>query len=422
MSPAISRHLILWTIALFVLVAIIWAKQAVLDEVTRASGKVIPSRQVQIIQNLEGGILAALLVKEGDVVEAQQILLHIDDTRFQADWQQKQLQKQSLQTRLLRLEAEASGQTWTQTSGVVSEQADFWQTEYALYQARANEQQAQQQVLQAQQQQQQQTLNRLQARYKQLKRSALLAQKELNITQPLVKQGVMSELELLKLQRQVNDLKGEQDNVGLDIPRVKASLNEAKQKKRQQSAQFKAQAQQQLSDTRSQLAVLVAGQQSHADRLKRTTVRAPLKGIIKRLKVNTVGGVLQPGMDLVEIVPLDDQLLIEAKVKPADIAFLYPGLTAKIKFSAYDFAIFGGLSAKLTHISADSIQDSDGQAYFLIRLRTQQNFLQHKTAKQNLPILAGMTVQVDMLMGQKTVLDYILKPIQRIRDKALREP
>jgi len=412
-------HWILWCIILFFVSFLFWANQAELNQVTRAQGRVIPSQHIQIIQNLEGGILSYIHIQEGDSVNHNQALLTIDDTRFQADWQTNQLKMQQLQMQWQRLQAQAQLQTANYQGPLSDSQYHYWQQEYALYKAEQASFDAEQNTLKQQQIQRQQQIESLKSQLIQLRYQHGLVKKELNITRPLVKQGVLSELELLQLQRQLSQLQGKKDKIKRDIPRAKASLSEVTHNMVQTQASYRANAQRQRNQVENELQILQTKQKTLHDRLQRTIVRSPVKGIIKRLKVNTIGGVLSPGMDLIEIVPDSKKIIIEAHIRPADIAFLYMGQTAQIKFSAYDFAIFGGLSAKLSHISADSIQDPHGSAYFLIRLQTQTNTL--SSLSQNLPILPGMTVNVELLNGRKTILNYLLKPIQKIRARALRE-
>jgi adhesin transport system membrane fusion protein len=229
----------------------------------------------------------------------------------------------------------------------------------------------------------------------------------------------MSEVDLLRLQREAATLKGELETTRLRIPRAESAVAEAEQKIEELTVSFRTQALAELNEIQAELSRLGESERALADRVTRTAVRSPVKGTIKRLNVATIGGVVQPGVDLVEIVPLEDTLLIEARIRPADIAFLHPGQAAMIKFTAYDFAIFGGLKAHLEHISADTMLDSHGEAFFLIRLRTERNYLGKKS--EPLPIIPGMTVNIDILTGKKSVLDYLLKPLKRAQEKALRE-
>jgi adhesin transport system membrane fusion protein len=230
----------------------------------------------------------------------------------------------------------------------------------------------------------------------------------------------MSEVELLRLKRAVNDLKGEMDANRLAMPRIKASLNEVGQKISELTIQFRTDAAKQLSEVKAELGRTKEMIFSLKDRVTRTDVRSPVKGTIKQLKINTVGGIIQPGMDLVEIVPIEDNLLVEAKIRPADIAFLRPGQEAMIKLTAYDFSIYGGLPAKLERISADTITDDKDESFYLIYLRTEKNYIE-SMAKGRLEIIPGMTTTVDILTGKKTVLDYLLKPILKAKNEALRE-
>ena len=234
--------------------------------------------------------------------------------------------------------------------------------------------------------------------------------------------GAAARVDLVRLERQVADLEGQVNSVRLSIPRAEAALTEAKRRVDEKDATFRSDALGELNQRRNQFAAMAERIQAERDRVTRTEVRSPVRGTIKEVKVNTVGGVIRPGQDLIEIVPLEETLLIEARIRPADIAFLRPGQQAMVKITAYDFSIYGGLRASLEQISADAIKDERGdksETFFRIRLRTDKNSL--GTDEHPLPIIPGMTATVDILTGQKTVLDYLLKPIFKARDRALRE-
>jgi len=419
LRPRLFSHLLLWSIIVFVAVALAWSYYAEIDEVTRGSGKVIPSRQIQVVQNLEGGIVSELLVKEGDQVKPQQVLLRIDDTRFASSFQENQLQVYALQAKIARLQAESKNQIFSLPDHLEAQAQNFWLSEQTLYHSRRQELESAIAVLKQQLAQKKQEIQESRSRQGHLQRSYNLANKELKITRPLVKQGVMSEVELLRLERQVNELKGDMESNRLAIPRAQSALAEVKDKIEEIKVTFRTAATTELNRHQAQLSQMQASTSALEDRVTRTAVRSPVKGTIKKLKVNTIGGVVQPGMDLVEIVPLEDSLLIEAQIRPADIAFLHPGQNAMVKFTAYDFSIFGGLSARLEHISADSIVNERGEAFFLIRVRTERNYLGNQ--QNSLPIIPGMTISVDILTGRKTILNYLLKPLNRMRERALRE-
>jgi adhesin transport system membrane fusion protein len=418
-KPPFVSHLILWFTILFFLTAGVWAHYSTLDEVTRGIGKVIPSRHVQVVQNLEGGIISAILVKEGDIVEIDQVLLRIDDTRFSASMRESQVTFAAMEAKIARLTAEAQGKLFQFPRKLTSKQKERFRNEQALAQSRQQELQAGIAILNQQKKQKKYEVNELKAKQQQLQHSYNLAKRELKITEPLVRKGVMSEVDLLRLQREASMLKAELDSTRLRIPRAEAAITEAERKIEELKVGFQTRALTELNDIKEKLSRLFESKLALEDRVIRTAVRSPVKGTVKQLKINTIGGVVQPGMDLVEIVPLEDRLLIEAQIRPSDIAFLHPGQAAMIKFTAYDFSIFGGLKASLEHISADTIINERGEPFFLIRLRTERNSLGSQA--KLLPIIAGMTVNVDILTGKKSLLDYLLKPIKKAQQQALRE-
>ena len=416
---AIFGHLIIWFSLLFFVVAGVWANYAMLDEVTRGVGKVIPSSHVQVVQNLEGGIVSELLVKAGDVVDSGQILLRIDDTRFASSFRESQVKAQGLQAKIARLSAESQEIAFQIPKELPAEQRDVFQNEFSLAQSRQKEVQATLNILQQQKNQKQHEIGELRSKVGQLQRSYELVLKELRLTEPLVKKGLASEVELLRLQRQVSELKGGLDSTRLSIPRAESSVSETDRKMEELGVNFRTNAISELNDNKAELSRITQSNFALEDRVTRTAVRSPVRGTVKQVKVTTVGGVVQPGMDLIEIVPLEDKLLIEAQIRPADIAFLHPNQPAMVKLTAYDFSIFGGLPAHLEHISADSITNERGESFFLIRVRTERKYL--GAEDKPLPIMSGMTASVDILTGKKSLLDYLLKPIKKAHDQALRE-
>ncbi|WP_417499977.1 HlyD family type I secretion periplasmic adaptor subunit [Methylophaga sp.] len=417
-SSRVGHSLLLLT-ALFFICAFWWASITELDEVTRGQGKVIPSSKVQVIQNLEGGILSEVLVHEGDIANKDDVLLKIDDTRFSSSFRETQLKYWELLARKARLTAEMEGKPLELPEEVLKQQPALAASERALYQSRQLELQSNIDVLEQQVKQRQQELLENQAKLNKLTTSYDLSRQELEMSEPLVSVGVISEVELLRLKRATNDLRGEMETTRLAIPRIRSTLNEAKQKIKDTTLRFKSEAASQLSEVQSELAITKETTTSQEDRVRRTLVRSPVKGKIKQLKINTVGGVIQPGMDLVEIVPVEDNLLIEANIRPSDIAFLSPGQQAMVKLTAYDFSIYGGLPATLERISADTITNDEGESFYLIYLRTDKSYIE--SSKGPLEIIPGMTVTVDILTGKKTVLDYLFKPILKAKNEAMRE-
>lgn len=417
----IRYHLILVMAILFLTVALIWASFAKLDVVTVGQGKVIPSRNMQTVQNLEGGIVKDIKVHVGEVVEKDQVLMVIDDTRFISSLKEGETQIYALKAKALRLIAEASGQSPVFSEALQNQYPEYVQAEQELHESRKNEKQVRSNILDDELEQREKELEAMRSKKEQTKRSLALLEKELKLTRPLVKDGAVSEVELLRLERTVNDLAGELQQAELSIPKLEANVNSAKEKLKELDITFKTEALSELNGVRAELSRLEEGAKAAEDRVFRTTVRSPVRGTVNEVKVSTIGGIIQPGQDLVTIVPLDDTLLIEANIRPADIGFLRPGLPAVVKISAYDFSIYGGLDAIVEHISADTIMDEKDNPYYQIRVRTtKRNYLVGKQGEP-LQIIPGMSATVDILTGQKTVLEYLLKPIIKAKQSAMRE-
>lgn len=418
-----AGHLILVAVAVLLVVGLVWAALAEVDEVTHAEGQIIPSSQVQVVQNLEGGIVQEILVREGDVVDKGQILVRIDDTRFASSYQEGRLKYLALLAQVSRLIAETEGKPLQLPDEVKQDAPQLAEDARRLYHTRQQELASTVQILEQQRDQRRQELAEMRSLSGQLERSYALLREELVRTEPLAAEGVISQVELLRLKRQVNEIRGDLDGVRLRLPAARAALDEAESKIEDARIKFRTEAQAQLNEAKAELAATAENNTAALDRVTRTAVRSPMRGTVKRLKVSTVGGVVQPGMDLVEIVPLEDTLLVEAKVQPRDIAFLHPGQRAMVKLTAYDSTIYGALEATLEHISADAITQEDGRgeerSYYLIRVRT----LDRGYVKDgvSLPIIPGMTATVDVLTGRKSVLKYMLWPIERARERALRE-
>ena len=253
----------------------------------------------------------------------------------------------------------------------------------------------------------------------QLRKSISNAQKQMNITKPLLEQGLFPEVDYLRLERDLINLQGDVNALQLGMPRAQQASEEIQQKILQRKAEFHASALDELNLRRGELKSLQEAIEAGRDRVTRTDVRSPVRGTIKQININTIGGVIHSGESILEIVPLDDTLLIEARIRPADIAFLHPGQQAMVKITAYDFSIYGGMEGKVEQISADTILDERGESFFKVKLRTKSNTLSYRGAE--LPIIPGMMASVDIMTGEKTVLDYILKPILKAKQNALRE-
>ncbi len=415
-ATPIALHAIVWVTVVFILTAIVWVSFATLDEVAHAEGRVIPSSQVQIVQNLEGGIVADILVKTGDDVTEGQTLIRMDDTRFASSFNEGKLASQALEVMVVRLEAEIDGRPFALPDSFAPELAE---NERQLYESRQQELTSTLDILQQQLTQHRQALTELLADEQKLLRNADFANDELSLTEPGVKSGAVSQVELLRLKMAVNDAMGRLEATRLNIPKFEAVIAEAEEKISERRKQFVNAAQAELHETRTQLSRLNISNVALADRVQRTDVRSPVDGRVKQILISTMGAVIQPGMDMIEIVPTNDTLLIEAKIRPSNVAFIYPGQQATVKLTAYDFAIYGGLDSVLELISANSITDDSGEHFFEIRVRTNENYL--GTKESPLPIIPGMIATVDIMTGKKTIMDYLLKPLKRAQATALRE-
>jgi adhesin transport system membrane fusion protein len=414
-----GARVLLWAIFAFVIIAIVWANWATLDEISRGEGEIIPSLQLQRVQNLEGGVVSEILVREGDIVEKGQLLLRIDDTRYASTFKESYVRQLELIAKAARLRSEAEQTEFVEPTNFPEQYRSLIEQEKTLFLARKQELSNNKAILEQQITQRKQELREAQAKQTQLQRSYNLLNKELRITQPLVGEGVISEVEFLRLQRQVNDLAGELDGIRLSIPRIESSITETERKLSEAELQFVSLARQELNEASSEAARIKESLEGMQDRITRSEVRAPVKGTIKQLLVNTVEGVVQPGDDIITIVPWEDELLVEAKILPSDIARVRVGQPAVVKVSAYDFSIYGGVDATVVFVSPSTILDEEQQPHYIVRLKTQSPFIERDG--QELPLMTGMTVAVDIITGEKTVMDYLLKPILKAKQNAMTE-
>lgn len=402
---------------LILVLLIVWAGLAHVDEVTRGEGKVIPSRQLQVLQSLDGGVVSEILVREGEVVEAGQLLLKVDETRATSGVRESAAQGFALRARQARLRALADGAAFQPPAmGSDPEEARILQGELALYQARQSELSTMLSINNQQLRQREQELAEMRSRKSSAERALDLGLQELAKTKPLLASGAVSEVDILRLERETSRSRGESEQASAQIARVQAAIGEAQRKIQETEIAFRNEARKELAEVVGKLNALNEGQVALTDKVTKSQVKSPVRGRVQRLLANTVGGVVQPGKDIVEIVPLDDQLVVEARMAPKDIAFIRPDQNATVKFTAYDFSIYGGLDAKVENISPDTVVDERGNAFYLVRVRTT-----HANFSEKLPIIPGMTAEVDVLTGQKTVLTYLLKPVLKVKAYALRE-
>lgn len=413
-------YLLSLAVGLLLVLFVAWAHFTVLDEVTRGMGQVIPSQRVQVIQNLEGGILQEILVHENQIVEKGDILVRIDNAVAASQYREAFTKAMEHEAAIVRLTAEIEGREALEFPEEMQDfDAQLLADQRSIFRARQEQLEAELNVLESQLAQRRQEISEMQSRRNQLERSLNLAREQRDAIAPLVEQGVYPRTEYLGIEREISTLQGDIDALRLGIPRVRQAANEASKRVAQRRAEFRAEALDELNRRRVELRGLRELMAAGEDRVTRTDVRSPVRGTVKQLMLTTIGGVVRPGESILEIVPLDDTLLVEARIRPADIAFLHPGQKAVIKITAYDFSIFGGLEGVVEAISADTIVDDDGESFYKVKLRTKTNTLSYRG--ENLPIIPGMTASVDILTGKKSVLAYLLKPILRMKQNALRE-
>ncbi len=416
----LSKHLLLISIFSFFIFFIIWANMAQLDEVTRGDGKIIPSSDVQALQSLDPGIVEEFLVKEGDVVKKGQVLVRLRDIEAASDLGANRARYLGLLAAITRLQAEAAGKEKFEFPEEVKRDAPKSVIE-ELNSFRANMLQlaGQMNVLQKQLIQRKQELDELNSRIKDLKGVIHLQRREMNMIKPLVEKGSAPKLELLQLERGIKERLSELNGLTSSLPRAKSAIEEAKARIEDALQTAKTEAQAELASKLNELNEIKERLSGLEERKVRKEMKSPVDGTIQEITVSTVGGVVRAGEDLIKIVPKDDQLIVEARIKPSDRAFIYPGQQAVIKITAYDFSIYGGLKGELLDISADTIEDEQGNPFYRVRLRTYEKELKRKG--EILPIIPGMVTSVDILTGKKTVMQYLIKPFIKTLDNAMNE-
>ncbi|MCF8150976.1 MAG: HlyD family type I secretion periplasmic adaptor subunit [Burkholderiaceae bacterium] len=412
----LRARILVKTILIALALFFMWTAVSEVDEITKGEGKVIPSSQVQRLQSLDGGIVVEINVKEGQNVDAGTVLLRVDPTRFESSVRENRSQYLALATKAARLRALAEGLPFVPPPEVLEEDPKTVQDEKRLFETAKSNVEAQISIARQQLVQRQQELSEMRFKHVQASRAYELTAKELAVTKPLINSGAVSEVELLRLERDTSRFRGERDIAATQISRSQAAMAEASRKIEEVELNARNEVRKELADTMAKLNAFTEGGVALADKVKHASIRSPVKGTVSRLLVNTIGGVVQPGRDLVEVVPLDDALILETKIAPKDIAFLRPGQPAVVKFTAYDFSVYGGMEAKLEQIGADSITDERGNTFFLVRVRTNKPSL-----GAGLPIIPGMVAEVDIITGKKSILSYLLKPVLRAKQAALTE-
>lgn len=419
MRPAMPAILMMLTIMAMFTFVIIWASKSEIEELTRAQGQVVPSQDIQIVQSLEGGVLEDILVTEGEQVTQGQILLRVSDVQFASKERGTEAKFMALQAQKARLRAEINSAPFSAASNITDKYPQIVANERALYNSRMKELRGAHQILDDRAAKAQAEMNEADAQINRLSDSAASLQEELRITQDLVKTRAVPKLEALRLERELNDTRG-QINAQQERKRaLQAEKRGALNEKKNITDRYRSEALSELSNVETQLSALQEELTSIGDRVQRTEIKSPADGIINRIAVKTIGGVVEPAKPLAEIVPLSDALKIVAKVTPEDIAFLRLGMKAKVKITAYDAQKYGSVDATLSRIGANSISDGQGNVYFEIEVKASKNYL--GTEENKLPIMPGMVAAVDIITGKRTILYYLLKPLMRARESIFTE-
>ena len=427
LRDAPSQGSLWFVVAIFALIMIFltWAYFAQLEEVTRGDGRVIPSSRAQIVQSLEGGIVEEILVREGQTVTKDQVLLKIDDTGFSSNLGELKAKELSLKSQVARLKAE-SAEDGAEVDSVrfpaelMRDAPQVVANEKGLFEIRRNNLENQLNVLGERLEQKQRGLQKLQADAKGYAATLAIVEKRYARFAEAERRGALSATRVLEVEQQKADLERQLAATQQSIAGAQSAVKEANRLLEEQRLSFRQTAHSELNTKLAELAVVEQSLTAAEDRVTRADLRSPVEGIINKLHVNTVGGVVRASEPLVEITPLEDNLYVEVRVEPKDIAFISPGLPALVKISAYDFTVYGGLEGNVEVISSDSILDeSTKESYYLVTVKTKNSSL--RRGDQSLPIIPGMVATVDIITGEKSVLDYILKPIVKARYEALRE-
>ena len=416
-------HILLYLIAFILLVFIVWANFATLEEVTRGEGTVVPSSQVKVIQNLEGGIIEKILVRNSDIVNAGDVLVRLKNVQASSDLSANAKRFLGLKAIVQRLRAESEGATEVSFDpDVIKGVPESVQNERATFRANKAQLKNQLSVLEQQQSQRKQEVTELVRRIKDIGSVLELSNQEMTMLKPAVDRGAAPQMEMLQLERSIAERRAELNGLKLALPRSRSAVTEVEQRIQELKSTARADARRELAERIVEMNSIRETLSALADRKDRTTIVSPVRGTVKDIKFATEGGVVQPGEPIMEVVPLEDNLLIEANIRPSDIAFLYAGQKATVKITAYDYTIYGGLEGIVENISADTIT-AEGQKqeedFYQIQVRTDETVIHHKG--DDLVIKPGMKAQIDVLTGEKSIMDYLLKPFKKAAQTALRE-
>ncbi len=415
----VSVGLLYAIIAVFA-VLIVWAAYAEVETLTRTDGRVIPSARLQVVQNLEGGIVREIHVRQGEAVEKGALIVSLSPTQAGGEYESRKTQAVALLARSARLNAEASGADRPVFSPVAQREGpDYVAAELAEFTSRRGRLDTELSVIDSQIVQRRKEAEDTRVSLATIEGTLKSAREEHAIVSRLVERGLEPRLELVRLEGRLREMEGRRDSARLAIPRLEAAIDELQGRRSATQRQYRTDAAAELSKITGELRAQEKLLPVLSDRVDRTELRAPMKGIVNRLFVSTVGGVVKPGEALAEIVPADDQLVIEARIPPKDIGFVTIGQPARVKLTAYDYAIFGSMEGVVTQITPDAVQVDERESFYLARIETRTTMME--VLGRKLPILPGMQAQADIITGRKTVLNYLTKPLVAMKENAFRE-
>lgn len=419
MKPATSATLMLFSIIGLVVFGFIWASVSEVEEMTRGTGQVVPTQEIQVVQSLEGGILQEILVKEGETVDQKQVIMRLSDIHFSSQERGTEAKFLSLEARRARLKAEADGEPFVIPANVAEKNPEIGNNELALYESRQKELNNSYEILDDRISKATAELAEVKAKITERRQNRDLLQEELKITRDMVEKRAAPKLQQIRLERELTTIKGDISSLSERQKGLDAELEVSKKERSSQDDKFRSQALGELNNVEAEIAGLEESLKSIGDRVSRTELRAPVDGVVNKIALKTIGGVVEPAMKLIEIVPLDDELKILARVPPEEIAFLRPGLDTKVKITAYDPQKYGSLDGTLVRLASNSVTDKDGNVTFEIEVRTDKNYM--GTEEKPLPITPGMVAEVEVITGKRTILEYMMKPVLRARDRAFTE-
>ena len=419
LRPSVASHFMLLTVASLVGAFFVWAGTSEIEEITRGGGKVVPTQEIQVVQSLEGGILTELFVTEGQQVKKGDVLLKINDVASSSEERGAEARSLALKAKKTRLNAEAQGKTFVAPKEVLEKFPNIARNEEALFRSRQQELNNAKSILDNKISSARAELREVQAKINRLSDSRGSLKKELSLTEKMVAKRAVPEIEAIRLRREISDVSGQMREATQRKSGLDADLRGAQRERADRENKFKSQVLGELNEIESQISQLKENLTAIGDRVDRSEVRSPVDGVVNKVAIKTIGGIIEPAMQLVEVVPLDDELKIIARVLPQEIAFLRQGQEANIKISAYDSQRYGALKGVLTRIGANSVTDKEGNVAFEIELEANQNYL--GTKENPLPITPGMVAEVEIITGERTILSYLAKPVLRAKDKALTE-